>query len=41
MTLWPHQIRAVEQVRDAFGPHRSVLLVLPTGAGKTRTAAHV
>lgn len=41
MTLWPHQLRAVEQLRDAFRAHRSVLLVLPTGAGKTKTAAHV
>lgn len=39
--LWPHQLRAVEQLRDAFRAHRSVLLVLPTGAGKTRTASHV
>lgn len=39
--LWPHQLRAVEQLREAFREHRSVLLVLPTGAGKTRTASHV
>lgn len=39
--LWPHQLRAVEQLREAFRAHRSVLLVLPTGAGKTRTASHV
>lgn len=41
MTLWPHQLRAVEQLREAFREHRRVLLVLPTGAGKTRTASHV
>ena len=39
--LWPHQTRAVAELRDALRAHRSVLLVLPTGAGKTRTAAHV
>lgn len=39
--LWPHQTRAVEQLREAFRRRRRVLLVLPTGAGKTRTASHV
>ena len=34
-----YQLRAVEAVRDAFGRVRRVLLVLPTGAGKTHTAA--
>jgi superfamily II DNA or RNA helicase len=39
--LWPHQTRAVAQLQDAWRTHRRALLVLPTGAGKTRTAAHV
>jgi DNA repair protein RadD len=39
--LWPHQTRAVGELREALRAHRSVLLVLPTGAGKTRTASHV
>lgn len=34
-----YQLRAVEAVRDAFGRVKRVLLVLPTGAGKTHTAA--
>lgn len=40
-TLWPHQLRAVAMLDDAWAHHRRVLLVLPTGSGKTRTAAHV
>lgn len=39
MSLRGYQLRAVEAVRDAFGRVRRVLLVLPTGAGKTHTAA--
>lgn len=39
MILRAYQLRAVEAVRDAFGRVRRVLLVLPTGAGKTHTAA--
>lgn len=37
--LRAYQLRAVEAVRDAFGRVKRVLLVLPTGAGKTHTAA--
>lgn len=36
-----YQLRAVEGVRDAFGRVRRVLLALPTGAGKTHTAAEL
>lgn len=41
MSLRPYQLRAVTAVRDAFGRVRRVLLVLPTGAGKTHTAAEL
>jgi superfamily II DNA or RNA helicase len=37
--LRAYQLRAVEAVRDAFGRVKRVLLVLPTGGGKTHTAA--
>lgn len=40
-TLRGYQLRAVEAVRDAFGRVKRVLLVLPTGAGKTHTAAEL
>ena len=41
-SLFPHQRRAVAQVQTALAaePHR-VLLHMPTGAGKTRTAMNV
>ena len=42
MTLRPYQTRAVAQVRDAvLGGSRAVALVMPTGSGKTRTAAAI
>lgn len=41
MILRPVQIRAVDQLRDAFGRVRRVLLVAPTGFGKTRVAAEL
>jgi superfamily II DNA or RNA helicase len=34
-TLWPHQSRAIEQIRAAFENHRRVAYQLPTGGGKT------
>jgi DNA repair protein RadD len=38
-TLWPHQTRALEQMRAAArGGAKSILAALPTGAGKTRLA---
>ena len=40
-TLRPYQIRAVRDVDAAWLTSRSVLLVLPTGAGKGTIAAHV
>lgn len=39
MTLRAHQLRAVADVRNAMRSHRRVLLVMPTGGGKTHTAA--
>jgi DNA repair protein RadD len=40
--LFPHQRRAVEQVGSILdGPDRRVLLHMPTGAGKTRTAMNL
>ncbi len=39
MILRDYQLRAVDAVRDAFGRVRRVLLVLPTGAGKTAVAS--
>lgn len=41
MTLRPYQVRAVRDVDAAWLTSRSVLLVLPTGAGKGTIAAHV
>ena len=41
MKLRPVQIRAVDQLRDAFGRVRRVLLVAPTGFGKTAVAAEL
>ncbi len=39
ITLRPHQQRAVAEVRDAMRTSRRVLLVVPTGGGKTATAS--
>lgn len=39
MSLRPYQLRAVHDLQVAFGSHRSVLLQLPCGAGKTATIA--
>lgn len=41
MILRPVQLRAVDQLRDAFGRVRRVLLVAPTGFGKTACAAEL
>lgn len=41
MILRPVQLRAVEGLRDAFGRTRRVLLVAPTGFGKTAVAAEL
>lgn len=39
LPLWPHQTRALEQMRAAArGGARAILAALPTGAGKTRLA---
>lgn len=38
--LRPYQLAAIDRIRDAIrAGHRRILLVLPTGAGKTLTAA--
>ena len=40
--LFPHQRQVAEKVRAAIsGGHGRILLHMPTGAGKTRTAMHV
>jgi superfamily II DNA or RNA helicase len=39
--LRDYQIRAIDQVREAFRETRRVLLVMPTGAGKTATASQI
>ena len=40
--LFPHQRRAADRVCDAIrGGHGRVVLHMPTGAGKTRTAMHI
>lgn len=39
LTLRPYQLRAVAEVRTAFQRARRVLLVLPTGGGKTALAS--
>ncbi len=40
--LRDYQLRAIERVRDAYrAGHRSVLLSMPVGTGKTRTAADI
>ena len=40
--LFPHQRRMAERVRAAIrGGHGRVVLHMPTGAGKTRTAMHI
>lgn len=39
--LRPYQSEAIEEVRGAYRSHRSVLLCLPTGAGKTYTASAI
>ena len=40
LALYPHQEEVLERVRSAFRQgHRRVLLVMPTGAGKSETAA--
>lgn len=39
MILRPYQTKAVADVQDALPTHRSVVLSLPTGAGKTQVAS--
>jgi superfamily II DNA or RNA helicase len=39
--LRPYQERAITRAREAARTHRSVCLVMPTGAGKTRTCAAI
>ena len=42
MTLRPYQQQALEAVRDAYRRgHRSVLVVMPTGTGKTVLFAEI
>jgi len=39
MTMRPYQDEAIARIHACLGEHQSTLLVLPTGTGKTRTAA--
>ncbi|NCV71133.1 MAG: DEAD/DEAH box helicase, partial [Betaproteobacteria bacterium] len=39
ITLRPYQEQAIASVREAYRKHRRVLLVAPTGFGKTATAS--
>lgn len=41
LTLHPYQVKAEADIRKAWKKHRRVLLVLPTGAGKTVVAASI
>jgi superfamily II DNA or RNA helicase len=41
MALRGFQVKAVDEVRAKFAEHRSVVLSMPTGAGKTHTAAEI
>lgn len=41
MKLWPFQEQAVRSLLDALREHRSALLVLPTGCGKTIVMADI
>jgi superfamily II DNA or RNA helicase len=41
MTLRPYQNQAILEARDALRSHRRVLIVAPTGAGKTTVAAEI
>jgi DNA repair protein RadD len=42
MNLYPHQLEAVAEIRQAYQrQHRSVLFVLPTGGGKTVLFSHI
>ena len=40
-TLRPYQSTALDETSQAFRTHRCVLLVAPTGAGKTTIAAEI
>jgi superfamily II DNA or RNA helicase len=40
--LWPHQERAIAEIRQAVREgHKRIIVQAPTGAGKTLTAAHL
>ena len=40
--LRPHQTRAIQMLRETLiGGHKRIVLQMPTGAGKTRTAAEI
>lgn len=41
IALHAHQVRAIDQICDAWRTHRSALCVMPTGAGKTRVACEL
>ena len=41
MELRPYQREAIDDTVEAFEKHRSALMVMPTGTGKTVTFAHL
>jgi superfamily II DNA or RNA helicase len=41
MNLRPYQMQAVDECTSALQAHRSALLVLPTGTGKTVVFSHL
>lgn len=42
MNLWPHQVRAIELTRESMKlGHHWVLIVKPTGSGKTVTSGYI
>ena len=41
MQLRPYQVELIDNARDALRQHRRILLVAPTGAGKTAITVYM
>lgn len=41
LTLFPYQAETIENLRASMRRHKSVLLTLPTGSGKTAMATYM